>query len=73
MGHTAGMLSPDQIAHYRRHGYVTAGGLLGAGEVALLREAVQELLATAPAGPDQARDRAGKPVSPSPGLRLRCE
>ena len=56
------MLSPDQVAHYRRHGYVVAGGMVSAAEVALLRSAVRQLLAEAPVGPDQPRDRAGSPV-----------
>ena len=56
------MLSPAQVAHYRRHGYVVAGGMVSAAEVALLRSAVRQLLAEAPVGPDQPRDRAGSPV-----------
>ena len=35
------MLSSEQVAHYRRHGYVVARGLVTDAEVALLRAAVR--------------------------------
>ena len=56
------MLSPAQVAHYRRHGYVVVRGLVSGTEIALLRDAVRQLLDEAPAGPDQPIDREGNPV-----------
>ena len=56
------MLSPEQVAHYRHHGYVVARGLVSGTEVALLRDAVRQLLYEAPVGPDQPHDRDGNPV-----------
>ena len=56
------MLSPAQVAHYRRHGYVVVRGLVSGTEIALLRDAVRQLLDEAPAGPDQPFDREGNPV-----------
>lgn len=38
------MLSPAQVAHYRRHGYVVVRDLVGGTEIALLRDAVRQLL-----------------------------
>jgi hypothetical protein len=56
------MLSPAQVAPYRRHGYVIARGMVSGAEVKLLRNAVGQLLAEAPIGPDQPRDREGSQV-----------
>ena len=56
------MLSPAQVAHYRRHGYVVVRGLVSGAEIALLRDAVRQLLDEAPVGPDQPHDRDGNPV-----------
>ena len=56
------MLSPEQVAHYRRHGYVVVRGLVSDAEVALLRDAVRRLLDQAPVGPDRPHDREGNPV-----------
>ena len=56
------MLSPAQVAHYRRHGYVVVRGMVSGAEVAMLREAVRQLLDEAPVGPDQPRDGSGRPV-----------
>ena len=56
------MLSPAQVALYRRHGYMVACGMVSEAEIALLRDAVRELLDEAPVGPDQPHDRAGNPV-----------
>ena len=56
------MLSSDQVAHYRRHGYVVVRGMVSDAEIALLRDAVRQLLDEAPVGPDQPHDRDGNPV-----------
>ena len=56
------MLSSEQVAHYRRHGYVVVSGLVSGAEVALLRDAVRLLLDQAPVGPDRPHDRDGNPV-----------
>lgn len=56
------MLSSEQVAHYRRHGYVVVRGMVSAAEIALLRDAVRLLLDEAPVGPDQPHDREGRPV-----------
>jgi len=56
------MLSTEQVAHYHRHGYVVARGLVSGAEIALLRDAVRQLLKQAPVGPDQPHDRAGHAV-----------
>ena len=56
------MLSPGQVAHYRSHGYVVVRGLVSGADIALLRDAVRQLLEQAPVGPDQPLDRKGNPV-----------
>ena len=56
------MLSPAQVAHYRRHGYVVVRGMVRGAEIALLRDAVGQLLDQAPVGPEHPLDREGNPV-----------
>ena len=56
------MLSPAQVAHYRRHGYLVVRSMVSTAEIALLRDAVSQLLDEAPLGPDQRHDREGNPV-----------
>ena len=56
------MLRPAQVAHYRRRGYVVVRGLVSGTEIALLRDAVGQLLDAASVGPDQPHDRDGNPV-----------
>lgn len=59
---TDGVLHPDILAAYRRHGFYVLEGVLGADELQDLGTELAELLDRAPVTPDADLDRHGRPA-----------